>query len=65
LVLDVATASREGGRPAPATLLLRVYFLELKNRGNGGIVVGVGINGLKCGVVAVMHCLCCLAFGLV
>ena len=28
-------------------------------------MVGVGINGLKCGVVAVMHCLCCLAFGLV
>ena len=27
-------------------------------------MVGVGINGLKCGVVAVMHCLYCLAFGL-
>jgi len=27
-------------------------------------VVGVGINGLECGVVAVMHCLRCSAFGL-
>ena len=27
-----ASASREGGRPAPATPLLRVYFLRLKNR---------------------------------
>jgi hypothetical protein len=43
---------------------LRVYFLGLKNRGNGGTVVGVGINGLECGVVAVMHCLRCSAFGL-
>ena len=57
-------ASREGGRPAPAIGLLRVYFLGL-NRGNGGTVVGVGINGLKCGVVAVMHCLRCSVFGLV
>ena len=64
LVLDVATTSREGGRPALATPLLRVYFLRLKNRGNRGTVVGVGINGLKCGVIAVMHCLRCSAFGL-
>jgi len=27
-------------------------------------VVGVGIKGLECGVVAVMHCLRCSAFGL-
>jgi len=27
-----ASASREGGRPAPATPLLRVCFLKLKNR---------------------------------
>ena len=45
-------------------LLLRAYFLGLKNRGNRGTVVGVGINGLKCGVVAVIHCLRCSAFGL-
>ena len=64
LALDVATTSREDGRPAPATPLLRVYFLGLKNRGNGGTMVGVGINGLECGVVAVMHCLRCSAFGL-
>jgi len=44
--------------------LLRVYFLGLKNRGNRGTVVSVRINGLKCGVVAVMHCLRCLVFGL-
>jgi len=43
--------------------LLRVYFLGL-NRGNGGTIIGIRINSLKCGVVAVMHCLHCLAFGL-
>lgn len=34
--IKFATASREGGRPAPAMTLLRVYFLGLKNRGNRG-----------------------------
>ena len=27
-------------------------------------MVGVGVNDLECGVVAVMHCLRCSAFGL-
>jgi len=64
LVLNVATISREGGRPAPAIPLLRVYFLGLKNRGNRGTVVSVGINSLKYSVVAVMHYLRYLAFSL-
>ena len=51
--LDAATASREGGWPAPATPLLRVYFL-----GNYGWCC------FECGVVAVMHCLRCSAFSL-
>ena len=36
----------------------------MKNRGNRGTMVGIGINGLKCGVMAVMHYLRCSAFGL-
>ena len=51
--LKFATTSREGGRPAPATPLLRVYFL-----GNYGWCC------FECGVVAVMHCLRCSAFSL-
>lgn len=62
--IKFATASREGGRPAPAMTLLRVYFLGLKNRGNRGTMVCVRINGLKCGVIAVMHYLHCSAFSL-
>ena len=49
----MATTSREDGQPVPAIPLLRVYFL-----GNYGWCC------LECGVVAVMHCLRCLLFGL-
>jgi len=56
--LYLAGASREGGRPAPATPLSRRYLSRLRDgecRVNGQLV-GVGTGTLKCGVVAVKHC---------
>ena len=59
-----AYASKEGGQPILATPLLRVYFLKLKNRGNRGTVIGIGINSLEYSVVVVIYSLYYLAFSL-